>query len=403
MCVRALLSSDPQEILAMSGEWVHAGVVHVREYRSQKTTCGLIVRRRDPSWCHPSFVRGTPERCPMCFPVRSVGRAVDYAIEHGYALPNTIISMDLASGLVLRGGAVYQIRNGGYERRAPWEWDKCRAEVRLAEQAARLERPLRRASSLPRKGARVANMREAEMGMAAVVADTTNIVRPDGHAVAECKRCKAIVYDFTHKRGGGQAVEGETMEEAFKRHVEECTAPRCPTCGLWRPSRGAHPDPELAAAGRLCPDPYHQGLTKIGSTVLLGPEGDDPAVRQRVTDLDERMAKMRGCEYGDYPWDRWAERARKTGVDDDLAGLGRSLIREFYNHSWSSEIAETCGYLDDGEGLIALALSNRDLATRRWQHLLDTDGLRGEWSPRTGDWIEWKSAKRRREAEALKG
>ena len=336
----------------------------------------------------------------MCFPPFSVSRAVDHAVEHGYALPDTVIVMDLASGLVLKSGAVYRIRGGGYERRAAWEWDECRTEARLAREAAHRERPLQPGSSLTPKGAKVPNAKEAETGMTVVV-DALNVVRPDGHAVAECKRCKAIVYDFTHKRGGGHAVEGETMEAAFERHVDECTAPRCPTCGHWRPSRGAHSNPQLAAAGHLCADPYHAGMTKIGSTVLLGSE-DNPAIHQLVGDLDERITKMRDCKYGEYPWDRWAEGARKAGVDDELANLGRSLIREFYNHSWPSELAEICGYFDDGAGLIALALSNRELAARRWQRLVDTDGLRGECS-RTGDWVDWNNAKRRREAEALKG
>jgi hypothetical protein len=37
--------------------------------------------------------------------------------------------------------------------------------------------------------------------------------------------------------------------------------------------------------------------------------------------------------------------------------------------------------------MIKLALRSPATAEKRWQHLLDTDGLRGHYDPKTGEWI----------------
>ena len=37
--------------------------------------------------------------------------------------------------------------------------------------------------------------------------------------------------------------------------------------------------------------------------------------------------------------------------------------------------------------MIRLALRSPATAEKRWQHLLDTDGLRGHYDPKNGQWI----------------
>lgn len=58
----------------------------------------------------------------------------------------------------------------------------------------------------------------------------------------------------------------------------------------------------------------------------------------------------------DYPWDRWYEHARGRGVGEELAQLGRSVMREAYQHQWHGVIAKRYGWaavdLDGSPGWI---------------------------------------------------
>ena len=73
------------------------------------------------------------------------------------------------------------------------------------------------------------------------------------------------------------------------------------------------------------------------------------------------------------PWERWFERALDHGVDEALAGLGRALIREACDARWSDERAADGGLLDEGEGMLELALNHPDHAELRWHTLLDDE------------------------------
>ena len=94
-----------------------------------------------------------------------------------------------------------------------------------------------------------------------------------------------------------------------------------------------------------------------------------------------------GCAYGDYPWDRWQRWAIAQGLDQDLAGSGRLLIREAYQHDWSEDLKSLCGWSDDGQALLAHALRFPKAAGRRWDVLMRTDGLRGDYRPRSVEWV----------------
>jgi hypothetical protein len=56
------------------------------------------------------------------------------------------------------------------------------------------------------------------------------------------------------------------------------------------------------------------------------------------------------CAFGNYPWDNWHRHALARGLDAELAGLGRLLVREAFNHGWESWLQSLCGWSDDGGG-----------------------------------------------------
>ena len=92
------------------------------------------------------------------------------------------------------------------------------------------------------------------------------------------------------------------------------------------------------------------------------------------------------CSFGHYPWDEWERWALACGLDADLAGQGRRLIREAYNHGWESWLQLLCGWGDDGQALLAFALRSPEKARWCFSRLMDTDGLRGDVHPQTGEW-----------------
>jgi hypothetical protein len=94
------------------------------------------------------------------------------------------------------------------------------------------------------------------------------------------------------------------------------------------------------------------------------------------------------CSFGNYPWDGWHGHALARGLSPDLAGLGRLLIREAFNHGWEAWLQNLCGWRDDGQALLACALRFPKAARRRWDVLMRTDGLRGDYRPRSAEW-EW--------------
>ena len=103
-----------------------------------------------------------------------------------------------------------------------------------------------------------------------------------------------------------------------------------------------------------------------------------------------RVLRTEGfCVYGSYPWDFWEKRALASGVPADLAGLGRAVMREADQHQWEPLLQAVCGWEDEGEAMIALALEHPQHAQWTWQKLLDTDGCRGSYHPKTGAWVSW--------------
>jgi hypothetical protein len=103
--------------------------------------------------------------------------------------------------------------------------------------------------------------------------------------------------------------------------------------------------------------------------------------------IDPFDAQIIGCEYGHYPWDDWQKEAIRKGVPEELAGLGRSTMREAYQHQWEPTLQSLCGWNDGGKRMIALALRSPERAKRRWNRLLESDGNRGHYDAKTGEWV----------------
>jgi hypothetical protein len=114
-----------------------------------------------------------------------------------------------------------------------------------------------------------------------------------------------------------------------------------------------------------------------------------PAMKKFRRPLDVFDSEVLQCTFGQYPWDDWERDALAAGVAKDLAGLGRLTVREAYQHDWSDRLKSLCGWYDRGQRMIKLALRSPKTAEKRWQRLLDTDGYRGEYDPKTGQWNSW--------------
>ena len=98
-----------------------------------------------------------------------------------------------------------------------------------------------------------------------------------------------------------------------------------------------------------------------------------PISRQRLA-----KPKAHGAKPGDFPWDRWYARARAAGVDERLAQLGRSVMREADQHAWCRELWERCGWTEQSaDGMIRFAREDPDAADQQWDKLMETDGFRG--------------------------
>lgn len=103
------------------------------------------------------------------------------------------------------------------------------------------------------------------------------------------------------------------------------------------------------------------------------------------------------CTYGDYPWDAWQRFAQLSGVAEDLAVLGRAVMREAHQHGWYDRLCSLCGWNDEGRRMIALALRSPETARVRWEWLMETDGQRVE--PSNYEWVgedAWTWPQRRR-------
>jgi hypothetical protein len=98
------------------------------------------------------------------------------------------------------------------------------------------------------------------------------------------------------------------------------------------------------------------------------------------------LSRVLDCSVGNYPWDDWERWALAQGLEPKLAGLARLVIREAFQHDWPVWLCAVTGWADDGQGMLDLALHHPKAAHERWDVLLRTDGLRGDYHPRRREW-----------------
>ena len=76
-----------------------------------------------------------------------------------------------------------------------------------------------------------------------------------------------------------------------------------------------------------------------------------------------------------YEWDFWAQDALEDGIAPELVSLGRAIKREVVQHGWNHRVAELCC----DEVMNRLLVEAPQFATRLYDLLLETDGLRVAW------------------------
>lgn len=122
------------------------------------------------------------------------------------------------------------------------------------------------------------------------------------------------------------------------------------------------------------------------------------------TNKSEIDEPIQASSPGAYPWDLWQREALDAGLAPELAALGRSVMREAYQHDWCDRLKYECGINNPhtAAGMILCAKDQPFLTETRWQWLLATDGLRfdpwerAEWSE---DDLEWNQMLKRWQAE----
>ena len=77
-----------------------------------------------------------------------------------------------------------------------------------------------------------------------------------------------------------------------------------------------------------------------------------------------------------FEWDFWKSHALDLGVAEDLAELGKSIMRDAYLERWPEESLGECGWWDDGFGMLAQAQKNPQETRERWTAMLRRYGRR---------------------------
>lgn len=118
----------------------------------------------------------------------------------------------------------------------------------------------------------------------------------------------------------------------------------------------------------------HQAIQDQQDALLVRIDAYEEADMNSQREFQPPVVDGQMTAVGEYAWDRWEQWAKEDGVREELTGLGRSVIREAYQHNWPEKLKAECGWSDDGEAMIRLAKDQPDRARIRWAYLLESDG-----------------------------
>ena len=153
---------------------------------------------------------------------------------------------------------------------------------------------------------------------------------------------------------------------------------------------------EISQASARCLDAHAQFQNLLESLEYQRGLLDDELANLRIECADSEplaalatgadgLDHLRPDAQGRYAWDRWQAEALQAGLSDELAQLGRAVMREAVQHDWSPVLQRECGWHDRGQVMLIQALHHGETTAQRWQHLLETDGERGHLDP-SGQW-----------------
>jgi len=124
-------------------------------------------------------------------------------------------------------------------------------------------------------------------------------------------------------------------------------------------------------------EPWYQELCTIEARLHSLVEAIDTYESTEMSNLREFESPVEEGKPrapGDFAWDHWKTWATRDGIAEELADLGRAVIREAYQHNWPEALKAECGWEDDGKEMLRLAQKEPDRARIRWKYLLESDG-----------------------------
>ena len=149
-------------------------------------------------------------------------------------------------------------------------------------------------------------------------------------------------------------------------------SPSKETCGMCQgPRRFTDAKAMLVAAIELAKKQREPVIEVVVGLVLKGVDvrGKEPGELFKAA----QAFNAPGHNLLRYGWDAWELYALHEGVSPDLASLGRSVMREWYSHSWG-RFSEEVGF-SAAESMIKQAKDNPEKAEERWEFLLSEEWM----------------------------
>ncbi len=105
---------------------------------------------------------------------------------------------------------------------------------------------------------------------------------------------------------------------------------------------------------------------------------------------EDPNTRVLGRPLGHHRWEEWEKRALERGVDAEPASLGREVMREASQNGWDRAMRALCGWEDEGEAMIELALRAPKRARFVWEKLHAADGDQDAYHQGLDRWNPWE-------------